>query len=736
MALGVRAADERSGRADGAPKASPSAPVSAKSELRACHSARSVLEFRPTIQLSGSFMKSLRPPPCPSHTYNPVSDSSEVACPNCGFSLSMGPSINNTSPNLLNSESISACLINARSLKKHHVDVADLICDNFLDILFITETWLDASSNPTVTLATPAGYKFYRIDRPAGRGGGVAIIYRDHWTFSSEIITPWGDCEALEFSIKLSNHFTLGWSLLYRPPGPASSFLESCGEALSERVLRFSKFLLLGDVNLHLDLPALPDSAAFLDVLHLVQLSQWVNHPTHQGGHILDPVCSNFPIVIKEPQQVSWTDHFPIFFSWSISGPSRLVSQHPLPICRKIDPAQFSHTLAASRPVLQGDLDENLASFSSWISNSVSLLSAPIQSKMQREAPSKPWYTPELKIMKHACKVLERAWRSSGFLATAKTALRAQQKEYYAAIAAAKSQHFASRIDRASNNAKEIFSIVQGFMSPHAQAYTAPVSDSWCDTLVNFFQNKIMQIQATFSTHSGLVTPAVVEPMIACPVHSFATFRSVDLDSSLKLIKSLKSGSPSDSCAARLLSDVAEIINPEVNCLINLSLQEAYVPESWKQAHILPLLKKPALDPLTPANYRPISLLPSLSKICEKTVTSQLTNYVEDSGLLHVAQSGFRATYSTETALLEVAESIREHLDAGGRAALVLLDLSAAFDIVPHSLLLARLADIGVSGSVLLWIKSFLAGRTQSLASSLYLSCSAHHNWRATGVIP
>lgn len=111
----------------------------------------------------------------------------------------------------------------------------------------------------------------------------------------------------------------------------------------------------------------------------------------------------------------------------------------------------------------------------------------------------------------------------------------------------------------------------------------------------------------------------------------------MDLPSTLKILKGLKSGSPSDPCAASLLASVAEIINPEVNNIINASLLEALVPEVWKQAKILPLLKKPSLDPLIPGNECPSSLLPSLAKVCEMVVTRQLTEFVEGAGLLHPA---------------------------------------------------------------------------------------------------
>lgn len=99
--------------------------------------------------------------------------------------------------------------------------------------------------------------------------------------------------------------------------------------------------------------------------------------------------------------------------------------------------------------------------------------------------------------------------------------------------------------------------------------------------------------------------------------------------------------------------------------------------------------------------------------------------------MLHPAQSGFWATYSTESALLEVSEANRECLDAGRRAALVMLDLSAACDTVPHSLLLDRLSEIGISGSVWGWIRSFLEGRSQQVWLP---PCASAPQSKATGV--
>lgn len=181
-------------------------------------------------------------------------------------------------------------------------------------------------------------------------------------------------------------------------------------------------------------------------------------------------------------------------------------------------------------------------------------------------------------------------------------------------------------------------------------------------------------------------------------------------DRSRELMKLIKSGSPSDPCPVRVLVSIAEPINSAVNHHLNISLQSGCMPDRWKRAKILPLLKKSGSDPEVAANYRHISLLPFFSKILEKHVHSAASAFVEEHSVLHQSQSGFRVNMSMDTALLEVSESIKETLDSGGSAVLILLDLSAAFDTVPHDQLLKRLM-------VLQRFTSFLVNRYQEVWS-------------------
>ncbi|TWW55952.1 putative RNA-directed DNA polymerase from transposon X-element [Takifugu flavidus] len=135
---------------------------------------------------------------------------------------------------------------------------------------------------------------------------------------------------------------------------------------------------------------------------------------------------------------------------------------------------------------------------------------------------------------------------------------------------------------------------------------------------------------------------------------------------------------------------------------------------SYKVAVIKPLLKKPSLDPDVLANYRPISNVPFISKVLEKVVVTQLLEHLQRNSLFEMFQSGLRAHHSTETALLKVTNDLLIASDHGLVSMMVLLDLSAAFDTVDHSILLHRLGHvIGIKGAALDWLRSYLSDRYQ-----------------------
>ncbi|KAK3539230.1 hypothetical protein QTP86_031269 [Hemibagrus guttatus] len=161
-----------------------------------------------------------------------------------------------------------------------------------------------------------------------------------------------------------------------------------------------------------------------------------------------------------------------------------------------------------------------------------------------------------------------------------------------------------------------------------------------------------------------------------------------------------------------MLQTISPDLLPFITTVINGSLTSGHVPTAFKKARVIPILKKPALDPSDISNYRPVSLLSFLSKVLKRVVCNQLSDYLLQNNLHDPNQSGFKAAHSTETALLAVTEKLHAARSAKLSSVLILLDLSAAFDTVNHKTLLSTLRSLGICGTAWEWFASYLDGRS------------------------
>ena len=158
-------------------------------------------------------------------------------------------------------------------------------------------------------------------------------------------------------------------------------------------------------------------------------------------------------------------------------------------------------------------------------------------------------------------------------------------------------------------------------------------------------------------------------------------------------------------------------LGPTIINIINFSLSEGIFPSSFKQAIVHPLLKKPSLPDDDLNNFRPISNLNFISKILEKVVASRIQSHLLSNSLSSSFQSAYRMFHSTETTLLGIHNDLILAMDCGEVTSLILLDLSAAFDTVDHSILLHRLQHwFGLHGTSLDWFSSYLTSRSQAVS--------------------
>ena len=123
-----------------------------------------------------------------------------------------------------------------------------------------------------------------------------------------------------------------------------------------------------------------------------------------------------------------------------------------------------------------------------------------------------------------------------------------------------------------------------------------------------------------------------------------------------------------------------------------------------------------------PNNYRPISILPSISKIFEKIMQKQIVHYFDSNDLFFGSQYGFRSKHSTELAVLELIDRLYLSMDKGEIPITIFIDLSKAFDCLNHSILLHKLEYYGFRGISLEIMKSYLSNRSQYVESSNFKS--------------
>ena len=173
-------------------------------------------------------------------------------------------------------------------------------------------------------------------------------------------------------------------------------------------------------------------------------------------------------------------------------------------------------------------------------------------------------------------------------------------------------------------------------------------------------------------------------------------FRAVKEEEILTELKNLKRKKATglDNLPPGLLKDAAGVIAKPLTFIINLSLSSGVVPTDWKMAKVIPILKSGSMAEND--NYRPISILPTLSKILEKMVHKKLLKHLEFNGFLSEHQFGFRPNRSTELAVTFFTDLIRKEADGGKATGAVFIDLSKAFDTISHSVLLEKMSRYGI----------------------------------------
>jgi hypothetical protein len=601
--------------------------------------------------------------------------------------------------------------INAQSLRCHIDEIRVLFLSCNVDAICVSESWLKPDISD-FEIQLP-GYKIIRNDRLGKVGGGVAIYLRSH--ISSKVLCHslphyCSKPEYLFIEIAINNTKCL-LSVCYRPP--KIGFLSEFENALLNYMPSYNNILVLGDFNTDLLNPGTFDYRQLTSIFYSCNLSFLPFDATHHTAHshtLLDLIAVSDPSQILHHGQISVTgisSHDLVFCVYSISYNRPKANFIQYRDHSKINIQSFvsdAYSLPWDSIYSMDNVDDMVNTFNRLLLSLYDKHAPKINRKVRRR-PS-PWITTEIRNLMaqrdHAYRKSRRT-RNPDDLALYKQFRNRVKQELrnarirftYSSLAANKSISHKWRtirklgIGKVKNNeplAVNIDELNDFFVSPPGNESAALALSLALESMSP--PNTVLDNQFNFS--------------------------SIDYSDVLKAISRISSNSSgADSISIRLIKDSLFATLNVITFIFNSSLSTSSFPSPWKSSIIIPLKKVP--NPSSVSDYRPISLLPVLSKCLEKIVLQQTNSYLNRNNILNIFQSGFRQHHSTTTALIEVSDSIRSAMDKRMATILILFDLSKAFDCVHHPLLLKKMHLMGFSEKTLLWFQSYLSSRRQCI---------------------
>ena len=284
-------------------------------------------------------------------------------------------------------------------------------------------------------------------------------------------------------------------------------------------------------------------------------------------------------------------------------------------------------------------------------------------------------------------------------------------------VTSAKSSYFRKMISENQSCPKKLWGTLDSLLG-RSIPKSLPSTDSpsaLASSFLKFFEDKITKLCCSIPSSVNSTGSSVPSNLPKPP--KISNFEPASVEEIRHLILSSTDSSCSlDVIPTKLLKSCIDAFVTPITHLINLSLSEGVFPTSFKHAVVSPLLKKQSLPKDDLSSYRPISNLNFNSKILEKVIYARLCHHLESFPSLSCFQSAYRKLHSTETALLRIHNDLSLAMNRQQVSALVLLDLSAAFDTIDHTILTTRLKTcFGISDSAFSLLSSYLSCRSQSV---------------------
>uniref|UniRef100_A0A8K9X2D8 Reverse transcriptase domain-containing protein n=1 Tax=Oncorhynchus mykiss TaxID=8022 RepID=A0A8K9X2D8_ONCMY len=338
-----------------------------------------------------------------------------------------------------------------------------------------------------------------------------------------------------------------------------------------------------------------------------------------------------------------------------------------------------------------------------------------------------PWFSSDLTALNQHKNILWRSALASNSPRDMQL-FREARNHYTQAVRKAKASFFKQKFASCNTNSKKFWDTVKSMENKNTSSQL-PTALKIGNTVTTDKSTIIENFNKHFSTAghafhlasptpvNSTAPPTTTRPSL--PHFSFSQICSADILNELQNLDPYKSAGL-DNLDPFFLKLSAKIVATPITSLFNLSFVSSEIPKDWKAAAVIPLFK--GGDTLDPNCYRPISILPCLSKVFESQVNKQITDNFESHHTFSAMQSGFRAGHGCTSATLKVLNYILTAINKKHYCAAVFIDLAKAFDSVNHHILIGRLDSLGFSNDCLAWFTNYFSDRVQCVKSEGLLS--------------
>ena len=614
----------------------------------------------------------------------------------------------------------------------------------YFSAICIQESWLQTQDD--MALFSIPNYNCIPLSATVSKHGGLLIYLHSSFQFKTLDLNK--NCNQWEsLFLEITNeHLTKKLILgnIYRQPKDGNedikSFLDEYSDTLTKITDKKVDIIIAGDFNIDLlKVTSREKFADYLDSMLSFSLYPVITLPTRFSKHKATLIDHIFCRTQNQQRRLEGgiilkkiSDHYPAFMayknqSYNNTPPKFITIQKSSP--EAID--NFTHDIETQdySLIINDDLQTDPTS-------NIEVLNSILVQARNKHLPTKT-----VRFRRHKHKINQ--WMTSGILISIKFRDELYKRfhqldpdsEQYSTIATnlktynrilkhtmrqAKNTYYHKLLDNYKNDAKKTWETLKCVMNLSKTKSDLPnffiINNSKItnrEAIANHFNEYFAGVGPLLASKLKNVNNHCHEKYLCNPTEAQFKFQNINQSYIIQIIKELKPKSSTDHIgfSAKLLKTSASVLSYPLSIIVNQSLNTGIFPQPLKISKVTPLFKKD--DKTSCNNYRPISLLPIISKVLEKVVQKQLSAYLSENKNIFCSQHGFRQNHSTETATLEFVDKILQHLENNETPISIFLDLTKAFDTLNHDILLYKLSFYGINNTALNWFSSYLSNRYQ-----------------------